>query len=327
MTTSTLTTATPHSPKSAPASRRRPWLVGDTRPDRLGALVALSLPALFILLWSTGYVAGKLALPHAGPFTLLALRFGLAAVVLLAVSVATRAPWPKTARAWIHLGVVGLLMQVLHFSGVYCAIAWGLPTGVAALLIGMMPLATAMGAHLWLAERMSAGQWLGMLGGMAGVALVIVDRPLGGAGGGAWMAYGAGLLGLAGLVAGTLYQKRFCAGMDLRTGSGIQMTVSALTVLALAWWREPGMPDWSPELIGSTLWLGLVNSIGAFSLMFVMIRRGQAGAVARLFYLIPGVSALMGMGLLGEHFGALALAGFVVSAASVGLASMSRAGG
>ncbi len=148
MTTSTLTTATPHSPQSPSASRRLSRLAGGTRPDRLGALVALSLPALFILLWSTGYVAGKLALPHAGPFTLLALRFGLAAVVLLVVSVATRAPWPKTARAWIHLGVVGLLMQVLHFSGVYCAIAWGLPTGVAALLIGMMPLATAMGAHL-----------------------------------------------------------------------------------------------------------------------------------------------------------------------------------
>ena len=334
MATSTLFTATSRrspAPPGLPAAsmpRALPQAAGTVQRDRLGALVALSLPALFILLWSTGYVAGKLALPHAGPFTLLALRFGLAAVVLLAVSMATRAPWPKTARAWIHLGVVGLLMQVLHFSGVYCAIAWGLPTGVAALLIGMMPLATAMGAHLWLAERMSAAQWLGMLGGAAGVALVIVDRPLGGGcGGGAWMAYGAGLLGLTGLVAGTLYQKRFCAGMDLRTGSGIQMTVSALAVLALALWREPGAPDWSPELLGSTLWLGLVNSIGAFSLMFVMIRRGQAGAVARLFYLIPGVSALMGMGLLGEHLGAMALAGFVVSATSVGLASMSRAGG
>ncbi len=329
MTTSTLTSALPPVPRpsrqaAAPQAGAPSGPSSPARPDRLAALVALSLPALFILLWSTGYIAGKLALPHAGPFTLLALRFGLAAVVLLAVSVATRAPWPKTARAWIHLGVVGLLMQVLHFSGVYCAIAWGLPTGIAALLIGMMPLATALGAHLWLAERMSAGHWLGLLGGAAGVALVIADRPLGG---GAWAAYGAGLLGLAGLVAGTLYQKRFCAGMDLRTGSGIQMTVSALAVLGLALWREPGAVDWSLELIGSTLWLGLVNSIGAFSLMFVMIRRGQAGAVAKLFYLIPGVSALMGMGLLGEHLGAWALAGFVVSATSVGLASMSRTGG
>ncbi|OWQ92961.1 EamA family transporter [Roseateles aquatilis] len=289
----------------------------------LAALVALSLPVLFILLWSTGYIAGKLALPHAGPFTLLTLRFGLAALVLLAVSVVTRAPWPKTARQWGHLAVVGLLMQVLHFSGIYAALQWGLPAGIAALMIGLMPLATALGAHLWLSERLAGRQWLGLLGGLAGVALVIAGRPMGG---GAWQAYGAGLLGLAGLVAGTLYQKRYCAGMDLRTGSGIQMTVSTLAVLGLALWREQAMPDWSVELIASTLWLALVNSIGAFSLMFVMIRRGQAGAVARLFYLVPGVSALMGAAFLGEHLGALSVAGFVLTAIAVGLASMTRAG-
>ncbi|WP_273488409.1 DMT family transporter [Roseateles chitosanitabidus] len=297
------------------------------RPDRLSALVALSMPLLFILLWSTGYVAGKLALPHAGPFTLLALRFGLAALVLIVVSLVTRAPWPRTAREWIHLAVVGLLMQVLHFSGVYWAIQQGLPAGIAALLIGMMPLATALGAHLWLAERLSTRQWLGLLGGAAGVGLVVAGRPVIAGGEGAWAAYGAGLLGLGGLVAGTLYQKRFCAGMDLRTGSGVQMSVSALAVLALALWREPAAPDWSLELIGSTLWLALVNSIGAFSLMFVMIRRGQAGAVARLFFLIPGVSALMGAALLGERLGAMAVLGFVVSAVAVGLASRTRAGG
>ncbi|UXH76611.1 DMT family transporter [Roseateles amylovorans] len=274
---------------------------------------------LFILLWSSGYVAGKLALPHAGPFSLLALRFGVAALVLLAVAVLTRAPWPRTARAWVHLAVVGLLMQVLHFSGVYSAIQWGLPTGIAALLIGMMPLATALGAHLWLAERLTPLQGWGLLGGAAGVALVIAGRPMGGAD---WQAYGAGLIGLAGLVTGTLYQKRFCAGMDLRSGSGIQMAVSALAVLGLALWREPALPDWSLELVGATLWLALVNSIGAFSLMFVMIRRGQAGAVARLFYLIPGVSALMGYAVLGERLSGQALLGFAVSAGAVALVAM-----
>ncbi len=288
-------------------------------PVWLSRWVALSLPLLFIVLWSSGYVAGKLALPHAGPFSLLTLRFGVAALVLLAVALITRAPWPRTAQAWGHLAVVGLLMQVLHFSGVYCAIQWGLPTGLAALLIGMMALATAMGAHLWLAERLSTRQWWGLLGGAAGVAIVVAERPIGG---GAWQAYGAGLLGLTGLVTGTLYQKRFCAGMDLRSGSGIQMGVSTLAVLGLALWREPSLPDWSPELIGAVLWLALVNSIGAFSLMFVMIRRGQAGAVARLFYLIPGVSAAMGYLLLGERLSGPAVLGFAVSAGAVALAAM-----
>lgn len=286
--------------------------------DRLVAgLAALSLPLLFILLWSSGYVAGKLALPHTGPLTLLTLRFGLAAAVLLAVAVLTGAPWPRRARDWGHLAVVGLLMQVLHFSCIYFALRWGLSAGVAGLLIGLMPLATALGAHLWLAERLGARQALGLLGGLAGVALVVADKPLDSA----WAAYAVGLVGLLGLVAGTLYQKRFCAGMDLRSGAGIQMAVSALAVALLAGPTEHFAVDWTADLVGAWLWLGLVNSIGAFSLMFVMIRRGQAGQVARLFFLIPGVSALMGFVLLGERLAPLALAGFGLSALAVSLAS------
>jgi len=289
--------------------------------DRLLRVVAASsLPLLFILLWSSGYVAGKLALPHTGPLTLLTLRFGLAAVVLLAVAMLTGAPWPHRARGWGHLAVVGLLMQVLHFSCIYFALQWGLTAGVAGLLIGLMPLATALGAHLWLAERIGRRQMLGLLGGLTGVALVIADKPLGGA----WMAYAVAGLGLLGLVAGTLYQKRFCAHMDLRSGAGIQMAVSALAVAAVAGPTEGFALDWAPELIASTLWLGLVNSIGAFSLMFVMIRRGQAGQVARLFFLIPGVSALMGFMLLGERLEPLAIAGFGLSALAVCFAAGKR---
>ncbi len=282
--------------------------------DRLlGAIAASSLPLLFILLWSSGYVAGKLALPHAGPLTLLTLRFGLAAVVLLAVAGATGAPWPHRARAWGHLAVVGLLMQVVHFCCVYFALRWGLSAGIAGLLIGLMPLVTALGAHLWLAEALGRRQWLGLLGGLAGVALVVAGKPLGGA----WGAYAAAGLGLLGLVAGTLYQKRFCAHMDLRSGAGIQMAVSALAVALVAGPTEHFAIDWRPEFVGAWLWLGLVNSIGAFSLMFIMIRRGQAGQVARLFFLIPGVSALMGFVLLGERLEPLALAGFALSAFAV----------
>lgn len=286
----------------------------------LAAVAASSLPLLFILLWSSGYVAGKLALPHTGPLTLLALRFGLAAVVLIGVALATGAPWPHRARAWGHLAVVGLLMQVLHFSCIYFALQWGLSAGVAGLLIGLMPLATALGAHLWLAERLGARQGLGLLGGLAGVALVVADKPLGHA----WGAYAVAGLGLLGLVAGTLYQKRHCAHMDLRSGAGVQMAVSALAVAAVAGPVEGFAVDWTPELVGAWLWLGLVNSIGAFSLMFIMIRRGQAGQVARLFFLIPGVSALMGFVLLGERLAPLALAGFVLSALAVCLAAGKR---
>lgn len=299
-------------------------LAQSFRPSRwdqlLAAIAASSLPLLFILLWSSGYVAGKLALPHTGPLTLLTLRFGLAAVVLLAVAAATGAPWPSRARGWGHLAVVGLLMQVLHFSCIYFALQWGLSAGVAGLLIGLMPLATALGAHLWLAEGLSRAQVLGLLGGLAGVALVIAGKPLQGN----WPAYAVGGVGLLGLVAGTLYQKRFCAHMDLRSGAGIQMAASALAVAAVAGPAESFVADWSVELIGATLWLSLVNSIGAFSLMFFMIRRGQAGRVARLFFLIPGMAALVGFVLLGERLEPRALAGFALSALAVCFAAAKR---
>lgn len=299
-----------------PARSFRPSL-----PDRLlASLVASSLPLVFIVLWSSGYVAGKLALPHTGPMTLLTLRFGLAALVLLALAVATGAPWPRRRADWGHLAVVGLLMQVLHFCCIYFALQWGLSAGVAGLVIGLMPLATALGAHLWLTERLGGRQGLALVGGLLGVALVVADKPLDGG----WAAYAAAGVGLLGLVAGTLYQKRYCAHMDLRSGSGIQMAVSALAVAAVAGPTECFAVDWSPELVGAWLWLALVNSIGAFSLMFIMIRRGQAGQVAGLFFLVPGVSALMGFVLLGERLAPLALAGFALSALAVCVAAAKR---
>ena len=289
-------------------------------PTRSGptfaTLLGFALPVLFIVLWSSGYVMGKLALGYTGPFMLLSLRFGLAALVLLGFAVVTGAPWPKRASEWGHLAVVGLLMHVLQFVGVYEGMRQGLPSGIAGLLIGMMPLGTAVGAHLWLGERIGRWQGLGLLGGLAGVLLVVVGKPIGGGG---LLPYALALMGLLGCVVGTLYQKRFCAGMDLRSGASIQMTVAAAVVLPLAGMFEGFAAQWSGELVFASLWLALVNSIGAFSLLFIMVRRGQASQAARLFYMIPGVSALMGFVLLGEHLPALALLGFGVSAAAVAL--------
>lgn len=287
--------------------------------DLPARLAALSLPLIFLILWSSGYVAGRLGLAHTGPLTLLSLRFALAAAVLTLIALASGAPWPRGWRAWGHLAVVGLLMQVLHFAGIYLGLHWGLSAGVAGLLIGLMPLATALGAQLWLGEHLGRRQGLALLAGLAGVGLVMLGKPLQGAGG--WTPYAAGLLGLAGLVAGTLYQKRFCSQMDLRSGSAVQLGVSAAAVAALAGPLEGFALHWHPELLFSVLWLGLVNAIGAFSLMFLMIRRGQASAVARLFFLVPGVSALMGFVLLGERLPGLALAGFVLSALAVAVGS------
>lgn len=287
-------------------------------------LAAMSLPLLFVVLWSSGYVMGKVALAHLGPLTLLALRFGIAAGVLLAIAVASGAPWPRRARDWAHLVVVGLLMQLTQFVGVYESMRQGLPSGIAALLIGMMPVATSLGAWLWLGERLGRMQLIGLLGGLAGIALVVVGKPVQGGG---VAAYGLAAMGLFGLVAGTLYQKRFCAGMDLRSGAFVQVGISALLVTPAASHFEGLAVQWSAEAALAVLWLALVNAIGAFSLLFLMVRRGQASAVARLFYLVPGVSAAMGFVVLGEHLPPLALLGFGLSAAAVVAATALSGGG
>lgn len=282
----------------------------------MGVTATLPLfPILFILMWSSGYVAGKLALPWAGPFTLLFLRFGVAALVLLGIALLTRAPWPRDWRQLGHLVMVGLLIQALQFSGLYSGLKLGVSAGVAALVIGTMPLFTALGASVFLGERVAGRQWVGLVAGLAGVILVVADKI--GAGGAGAAGYGAIGLALCGIVLGTLYQKRYCAGMDLRSGGCVQLAVAALVALWPALWFEGLRVAWTPALVLASGWLSLVNSIGATSLLFFMMRKGEASRVASLFYLVPGVTALMAWVVLGETLGTVALAGFIVTAGAV----------
>jgi drug/metabolite transporter (DMT)-like permease len=274
----------------------------------------LALPMLFILIWSSGYVVGKLALPFAGPFTLLVLRFGLAALVLLLVALVTRAPWPRQRAHYAHLVVVGLLVQALQFGGLYTGLKLGVSAGVSALIIGAMPLCTAFGAGVFLHERVGVRQWMGLIAGIAGVLLVAGKGVAWGTGA---AGIGAVLLALAGITLGTLYQKKYCTGLDLRTGGCIQLAVATAVALPLALRLEGWQVAWTPTLILASGWLSVVNSIGAVSLLFLMMRRGDASRVASLFYLIPGTTVLMGFAILGERLGPLSIAGFAITAGAV----------
>jgi len=275
----------------------------------------LGWPSLFILMWSSGYVAGKLALPYAGPFTLIFIRFSTAAVILLAVALLTGAPWPTHRRAWMHLAVAGSLIQAMQFSGLYCGLSLGVSAGVSALIVGMMPVFTAIGAPLLLQEKVTGRQRIGLVLGLAGMTLVVWHKvSFEGAPLGAYVAVG---FALAGITLGTLYQKKFCSGMDLRTGGVVQLSVAALIVGVLGHWQEGLAVRWTGELIASSLWLSLVNSIGAVSVLFLMMRRGEASRVAGLFYLIPTMTALMGYAVLNETLSFLQTLGFVGSASGV----------
>jgi drug/metabolite transporter (DMT)-like permease len=281
------------------------------------AFPAVSLPLLFIVMWSSGYVVGKMALPFVGPYTLIFIRFSSAALVLLVVALLTKAPWPKTRVQFGHLIVVGLLIQALQFAGLYMGLGLGVSAGVAALIVGTMPVFTALGATKFLNEKVSGIEWIGLVGGLMGVALVVFEQLVNGSATASLSAYLCVVLALIGISAGSLYQKKFCSGMDLRTGGFVQLTAAAIVTFFLADHFESLQVTWTPAMIFASTWLSLVNSIGAISILFILMRKGEASKVAGLFHLIPSVTALMGFLFLGESFSLINAVGFSITAMAV----------
>lgn len=283
------------------------------------------MPLLFIILWSSGYITGAVGLEYAEPFTMTFIRFGTASAILFLVAVILKAPWPKGMQL-VHISIVGLLIQAIQFGGVYSGMSLGVSASVSALIIGMMPVLTALGAGLFLGESVSKKQWSGLLLGVLGVALVVseglnfsADDSLLSTNN--LMGYLLVILGLLGITAGTLYQKKFCQGMDLRTGGAIQLAIAAVVMGVLATETETMQIEWTLGFISSTACLVFLNSIGAVSLMYLMLRRGKASTVASLFFLVPPVTAVMATLILGDDFSLMEMTGFVVTVSGVYLAT------
>lgn len=271
----------------------------------------------FVLVWCTGYLAGKIFVTQAAAATALVWRFGAAAVLfaLLAwLGGARWGTWPDAKRS----AFVGVLMLALQFGGVYLGLQLGATAGVAALVIGAMPLLVSLIAVLSGMERLRALQWGGLLLGFVGVLLVVADRVDGATPWPAWLAL---LMGLVGISAGTLYQKRQAPNVDLRAGLALQNAAATLVLLPFALLLEGFRFAPTQAFFGATAWLVLVNSLGGFALLFVLIRRDAATAVAALFFLVPPVTAVLGHAVLDEHLTATKLAGFACAACGVWLAT------
>lgn len=274
------------------------------------------VPIVFLLLWSTGFIVAKYAAPHAPPLTFLVWRFAGVIVAVLPFIVLQRAPWPDGARLWMHVAVAGVLIQAAYLGGVWWAIDRGVPAGVSALIVGVQPLLTAMLAGI-VGERSSARQWLGLALGFAGVVLVLMDRvTLQGA---AVAPIAVNVLALLGITGGTLYQKRFCTGVDLRTASAIQFVAALVVIAPLAWALESRPIDYTFEFWAALLWSVVGISIVAMVLLLGMIRRGRATAVASLMYLTPPLTAIMAWGLFAERLGLIAWSGVIVTMLGVAL--------
>lgn len=275
-----------------------------------------AIPILFVALWSTGFIGAKLGLPYAEPFTFLLIRMVLVTGFLAVVALITGASWPKTWRMRGHVAVAGLLVHGLYLGGVFTAISLGLSAGVTALVVGLQPLLTAGLAGPLFGETVSHRQWVGLGLGLFGVALVVESKF--GSGGALIGLIPAGVA-LVGITAGTLYQKRFCGGMDSRTGGVIQYAAAGVFYASLAFTFETMAVTWTGEFVFALAWLVLVLSVGAIFLLFALIRRGAAAKVASLFYLTPPVTAVIAWGLFGETLAVSALAGMGLAAAGVWL--------
>jgi drug/metabolite transporter (DMT)-like permease len=273
-----------------------------------------ALPAVvFVVLWSTGYIAGKTAVLHAAPFTVLTLRFGGASLLFAALVAWLRPAWPGPRVVW-HSAGVGLLMLALQFGGVYEAFALGSSSGFAALVIGSMPLATSLTAAA-LGEKQRVNHWFGLVMGFAGVFLVLEDRL--GSGLGSAAAGCALILGLAGITFGTLYQKRYAVDVDFNVGLLSQNLAATVVLAPVALLHEHLRFDPTPAFAGSMLWMILVNSGATSILLFLLLRHGAASRVSTLFYLVTPVTAVMGWALMGEPMSAVKLLGFALAAGGV----------
>ncbi|NUW46072.1 DMT family transporter [Nonomuraea rhodomycinica] len=271
-------------------------------------------PAVFVVLWSSAFIAGIPGVAAAPPLLLMFARFALAGALLAGYALLTRAPWPR-GRAAAHIAVSGLLIQAVQFGGFYTALGMGFPAAVVSLVQGLSPVVIVLATRL-LGEPVTRRQGLGFALGAAGVVLAVADRVSLSAGGVLLC-----LLGLFGLSAGTLYQKRFVPRMDVRTGTAVQLLVSAPAVgLVCVAVETPKVSDWA-AFGASVAWMVLVNSIAAFILLNRMLMRSSAGRVSTVFFLTPSVTAVLAWLLAGQSLHPLAVAGLALGGAGVLLAN------
>ncbi len=274
-------------------------------------------PGLFVLLWSTGFVGAKFGLPYAEPVTFMAYRYTIVSLLLGSYVFAVRAPWPRQPLMYGHLALSGLLMHGFYIGGVFIAISRGMNSGIAALIVGVQPLLTAVLSGPLLGERLVPRQWAGFVLGFAGLALT-VHRSLAS---GAMPVFGlvSCTIGLLAITFGTLYQKRCTAGVDNRVGALVQFMATAVACVLVSRSFETGVVEWHPRFMFALGWLCIVLSLGAISILWLLIRQGAASRVASLFYLVPPVVAIEGFLLFGETLQPLQMVGIAITALGVAL--------
>lgn len=282
-------------------------------------------PLLFVLLWSSSFIAAKVGLRHMSPLLFVAVRMAGCAAMLIAMMLVLRRSWrPLGEWRWLHCAVAGALLNAVGLMAPHVGLLLA-PAAQIALVQSLTPLLTAVFGVVLLHEHLRPRQWLGLALGMAGVGLVVGYAALESAS--RFQGLILAFVGVIGLVAGTLYFGRFCRGVPLLPGATVQFiaaaAVSALGTVLL----ETPRADWTAGTIGAIAWNTVMVSLGGMGLYFAMLARGSAARVSANFYLVPGTAALLGWVILGERLSPLAVLGLVVASAGCWLVGSAPADG
>ena len=287
--------------------------------------IARAMTWIFVLIWSTGFVVARLGMPHSPPLGFLAIRYALSVLCFGVWIALARAAWPRSPRQWVHLAATGVLMHAGYLGGVWSAVKAGIGAGTVALVVGLQPVLTA----IWLTRGAAAGrakvssiQWLGLVLGLAGLALVVSGKL--GIGEVTAMNLALAIFALLSITIGTLYQKRFVAPCDVRTASAIQLFAALVVSLPFAFLEHEPIV-WHHDMIVAMAWSVLVLTLGGSSLLYLLIQRGAATSVTSLMYLVPPCTALMAWFLFGEAFTPTMLVGMLLTVGGVALVVRSAA--
>ncbi len=286
------------------------------------SIFARAMPVVFVLIWATGFIVAKFGLPYAPPLSFLSIRYALSILCFLVWCVVARAAWPRQGRQWAHLAVTGILMHAGYLGGVWIAVKAGMGSGLAALIVGLQPVLTAvwmssMGSPAGQKSNVTPRQWLGLLLGLGGLLLVVARK------------FGSGIevtpltllaevVALFSITAGTLYQKRFVQSADVRSANAVQLAAALVVTLPFALMEHESIA-WTPSFMGAMAWAVLALTLGGSSLFYLLIQRGAATAVTSLLYLVPPTTALMAWVLFAEPITLVTLLGTALTAIGVSL--------
>lgn len=280
------------------------------------------MPIIFVILYGSGFVGVKLGLPYTEPLTFLSLRFICSTALLYLMTICLRAPWPRKPQEIVHIMVAGLLMQGVFSVGVFEAIQLGISPATSALIIALQPILVALGAAPVLGTKIRLPQWCGLLLGLLGVLLVVSHKLT--FSHTHMMGLAMSFVGLLGLTAGNLYQKRFCSHMNILSGGMIQSVTTAIVVSVAAFLFESMQVSWTPQFIFALAWMSVVVSIGALSILYLLLRHGEMAQVASLFYLVPVSTAIIAFFVYHEVIDMLGIAGIFTTALGIILVQRSR---